>query len=150
MRDSSSINTEEKDLKKFFHGDLGFPTNEDSTLFDFLVNKYQGTKIVVYSGNYKVNGTLHSATMIWGNHLNLTSVNEEDCTPGILEQFHYYHPRNYKPELEERNFGFVSAAFAEDPQKTDLLVIPVDGCRIQFHDGYELTIKEAEDYDEEE
>ncbi|HEY1041621.1 MAG TPA: hypothetical protein VGE63_02770 [Candidatus Paceibacterota bacterium] len=120
-----------KEVQDFMKG-LGFPSQEEGDLMDDVVNRFAGKEVVIVNGGAKVVGVLHSPTLIFGNFLNLTQVKEDECTPGILKELHYYHPRNFKPELEKRNFGFVSAGFVQDkdPQKDDLLVVPIDGCKL--------------------
>ncbi len=89
--------------------------------------------------------------MIWGSFINLTEVQEDKCSPGVLDELHYYHPRNYKPEKGKNNFGFVSAAFAseEDPEKADLLVVPATGCILEC-EGESLQLPKDDDCEEEE
>ena len=112
--------------ENFMEG-LGFPTEDDIDIYDKLLAKYRGKVVTIKNGDLQVVGEFHSLTMIFGNYINLTKVQEEECSSGVLESLNYYHPRDYNAELEQRNFGFVSAAFQEDPKTTDLLVVPTDG-----------------------
>lgn len=119
----------EKDPKEVqdFMKELGFPSLEKGDIYNKLIEKFKGKEVTIRQGDAKVVGELHSGTIIFGDHLNLIKLKKEECTPGVLEELRYYDPQNFKPELGHRNFGFVSAAFKEDPETTDLLVIPTDG-----------------------
>jgi len=132
-----SKKSDKKEVKDFMKN-LGFPSSEEGNVFDNVIKCFAGKEVVLTNGNLKIVGTLHSATLIFGNHLNLTRVKEEQCTPGVLKELHYYHPRNFKPELKpkHRNYAFVSAAFTaeKDPEKDDLLVVPVGGCTLTCED----------------
>ena len=112
---------------------LGFSSNEDATIIHLVLKKFTGKIVIIKNGGdeLQIIGKLHSATLIFGEHLNLIEVQEKKCSKGVLNELNYYHPRNYKPELGKRNFVFVSAAFNEDPQKTDLLVVPITGCSLE-------------------
>jgi hypothetical protein len=127
---SKKDSTEIKDFMK----DLGFPSFEDSEAWNKIEEQFSGKIVTIKHENAKVTGKFHSLTMIWGSYINLTEVQEENCTPGVLEELHYYRPKNYKPELGMHNFGFVSAAFDEDPMKVDLLVVPASGCILECED----------------
>ena len=136
-----------------FMKNLGFPSNEDSNIFENVIKCFKEKEITLINGELKIVGTLHSATLIWGNYLNLTKVKEDECSPDVLEQLHYYHPRNFNPELNPkyRNYGFVNASFVKenDPEKDDLLVVPVDGCTL-ICEGFNTTfpVPEEEENDE--
>jgi len=123
----------EKDSEKLqdFMKDLGFSSDESSRKIDVVLKEFAGKVITIKNGELRLVGKLHSATLIFGEHLNLTEVQEDKCDQNVLKDLDYYHPRNYKPELGQRNFLFVSAAFDEDPAKKDLLVVPTEGCSLE-------------------
>lgn len=139
-----------KEVKDFMK-DLGFPSNEESDVFSNVIKTFGGKEVTLTKGNLQIVGILHSATQIWGNFLNLTQVKEDQCSTNVLEELKYYHPRNFRADLEPkyRNFGFVSSAFIgdKDPEKDDLLVVPVDGCTLTC-EGFSTTFPEAEDEEE--
>jgi len=119
---------------KAFMKILGFSSFEENQVWHKIEEQFSGKIVTIKNGNAEVTGKFHSLTMIWGAHINLTEIQEDKCTPEVLEELDYYHPRNYKKELGKRNFGFVSAAFNEDPKKTDLLVVPAAGCILECDD----------------
>jgi len=147
-----SEKNDQKEVKDFMKG-LGFPSNEEGDVFDNVIKCFAGKEVTLTKGNLSIVGILHSVTLIFGNHLNLTQVKEDQCSPGILEELHYYHPRNFKSNLEpkSRNYAFVSAAFTEekDPEKDDLLVVPADGCTLTC-EGFSTTFPEGGEENEEE
>lgn len=144
MYSKSDDPKEVQDLMK----NLGFPSNEEGDVFENVIKCFKGKEITLMQGELKIIGTLHSVTLIFGNHLNLTKVKEDECSPCVLEQLHYYHPRNFNPELNPkyRNYGFVSAAFTNDndPEKDDLLVVPVDGCTLTC-EGFTTTFPDPDE-----
>ncbi len=138
-----------KEIKDFMK-ELGFPSDEESTVMDNVCKVFKGKEVILEKRGLRIVGTLHSSTLIFGSFLNLTKVKEDECSPGVLEELRYYHPRDFRSDLEpkSRNYAFVSAAFCKenDPEKDDLLVVPIDGVTLTC-EGFSTTFPEVSDED---
>ena len=79
-------------------------------------------------GRVLVVGTLHSATFEAGQYLNLVNIQLDKSSKEVLDKEGYYNPKSYDRKKGIHNFKFASDRFNEDPETTDLLVMPVHGC----------------------
>ena len=79
-------------VKEFMAG-LGFPTFEDSEAWEKISEEYAGKEVTIENEGTQIVGTFHSLSMIFGSHINLTQVQQEKCTEGVLEALDYYHPK---------------------------------------------------------
>jgi hypothetical protein len=99
-------------------------------LIEEVVEMFSQKEVTITDKNGKilVVGTLHSATFEAGQYLNLINIQLDKSSKEILDKEGYYNPKNYNPEKGIQNFKFASDRFKEDPETTDLLVMPVHGC----------------------
>ena len=101
-----------------------------------VVDKFANKEVTITDNNGKVLvvGTLHSATLEVGQYLNLINIQIDKSSKEFLEKEGYYNPQNYNPEKGIQNFKFASDRFNENPEKTDLLVMPIHEC-VLFCEG---------------
>lgn len=123
----SNLDLQEPDLP-FISPDFEFL---DSVVKEFAGKVLRFTRIRDHEVVGIIVATLHSRTLLVGEHLNLVNIQIDQSSPELLEKYEYYHPERYDPALADRNFRFASFAFQEDPKVTDLLVFPVGGCSIE-------------------
>ncbi|MBP9715176.1 MAG: hypothetical protein KBD52_01670 [Candidatus Pacebacteria bacterium] len=108
----------------------------DFEFLDSVVQEFKGKvlRITRMKGDVVVGtvvGTLHSRTLVFGEHINLVNIQTDKSSVELLKKYKYYHPKRYKRLLSKRNFRFASAVFQENPRTSDLLVFPVGGCTIE-------------------
>jgi hypothetical protein len=113
---------------------LGVLSPEENQEWKSIAERFSGKTVTIKNGSLQSVGKFHSLTMGFGGYISMTEVQEDKCSPGLLDAFNYYHPRNYIPELGKANFGFISESFDEDPAKTDLLIIPASDCILECGD----------------
>lgn len=137
---NSKKNQMEKEIKEFL-GDI----RSNKEAWKEIKEKFSGKVVKInHPSGLFVTGKFHSLTsMLVDVFINLTEVQENNCSPNVLNYLGYYHPRNYKKEKGKMNFGFVDASFDEDPEKTDLLLVPIaKGCTLEC-DGEVLPLPKS-------
>ena len=105
-------------------------------LIEEVVERFAQKEVTITDnqGHILVVGTLHSATFQAGQYLNLINIQLDKSSKEFLEKEEYYTPKDLNPEKIIKNFRFTSDKFNEDPETTDLLVMPVHE-RILFCEG---------------
>ncbi|MDQ5954805.1 MAG: hypothetical protein QG583_733 [Patescibacteria group bacterium] len=100
------------------------------------VEKFSQKEVTItdHQGKVLVVGTLHSATFEAGQYINLVNIQLDKSSKEVLDKEEYYSPKNYNSEKGIHNFRFISDKFNEDPETTDLLVMPVHGCLLFCED----------------